>query len=70
MSLYGPVERGYQAMGMILTVRETAEILRVTEKTVRKWLRAKTIPGRRLGRLWRINEEELIQSIKSGWDDG
>jgi excisionase family DNA binding protein len=50
--------------GDILSVRETAEILQVTDKTVRRWLRDGIIPGKKLGSLWRINYGQLVESIR------
>lgn len=42
-----------------LTPAEAARLLRVSEDTVRGMLNAGTLPGLRLGRLWRIPEAAL-----------
>ena len=42
-----------------LTVEETAERLAVAPKTIRKWCREEKLPCVKLGRLWRIREDEL-----------
>jgi excisionase family DNA binding protein len=52
-------------MGM-LTVREVAERLRASEKTVRRWLKEGKLRGVRPGgtRLgWRIPEEEVARLL-------
>jgi excisionase family DNA binding protein len=47
-----------------LTVREAADILLVTESTIRKWLREGTLRGQNLGgRAWRI-PSEAIEEVK------
>lgn len=43
----------------LLTPAEVAERLRVTERTVYMWLREAKLPGRKLGKLWRIRPEDL-----------
>jgi excisionase family DNA binding protein len=47
-------------MAKILTVRQAAELLQASEETVRDWLRRGRIPGRRVGRSWRISEDALL----------
>ncbi|MHB9036308.1 MAG: helix-turn-helix domain-containing protein [Armatimonadota bacterium] len=46
-------------MARILTTEQAAEKLQVKPLTVRKYLRKGIIPGRRLGREWRIVETDL-----------
>ena len=53
------------SMRGILTIEETAYILAVTPKTVRKWLRQGLIPGKKLGGRWRIHEAELVSSFRT-----
>jgi len=43
---------------------EAAQELRVSLLTVRKWLRAGTLNGFKMGRLWRIEEKDLEEFIK------
>ncbi|MBI5443872.1 MAG: helix-turn-helix domain-containing protein [Deltaproteobacteria bacterium] len=45
----------------VLTVEETAAVLKVKPATVRKLLREGQLPGKRIGKSWRILEEELRQ---------
>ncbi len=49
---------------MLLTPRETAEKLKVSEQTVLRWLRKGKLKGIRAGKLWRIKEEDLQEFIK------
>lgn len=48
----------------MLTVRETAEFLGVTERTVYKKIRARSIPFKRLGRNIRFYAPDLIAWIR------
>jgi excisionase family DNA binding protein len=41
------------------TVSETAELLNVSEKTVYKMLKEGVLPGKKVGRLWRIPDDAL-----------
>ena len=53
----------------LLTVPEVAEQLRVSEWTVRQWLRARKLKGYRPGGTkagWRIRESDLDQFIEAG----
>lgn len=47
----------------ILTIPEVANILRMSECTVMRLCRKRTIPARKVGRLWRVNEEALAKWI-------
>ena len=57
-------------MRRLLTPDDAAELLRVTPKVIRQWLREGRIPGVRLGRLWRIHPEELEQAVRAGFGAG
>jgi excisionase family DNA binding protein len=46
-------------MARILTVEQVAEKLQVKPLTVREYLRKGRIPGRKLGRAWRVVETDL-----------
>lgn len=56
-------------MAKILTVRQAAELLQASEETVRDWLRRGRIPGRRVGRSWRISEDALLDWLNTGGAD-
>ena len=38
-----------------LNIKEAAELLRVHPNTIRNWLKSGDLPGRQIGRLWRIS---------------
>jgi len=42
-----------------LTPQEVAKILRVSVYTVRRWIKEGDLPAYKVGRSWRIEEEEL-----------
>ncbi len=46
-------------MDEYFTPEEVAGILKVSEKVVKDWLRAGTIPGTKIGKLWRVPKAEL-----------
>ena len=50
-------------MARILNTEQAAEKLQVKPLTIRKYLRRGLIPGRRLGREWRIVETDLEMFI-------
>jgi excisionase family DNA binding protein len=43
----------------LYTVPELAKRLKVTEKTVRAWIREKEITAIRIGREWRFRDEDV-----------
>lgn len=47
----------------LLDVKQAAEVLRVSEWTIRAWVRAKKLKPVRLGRLVRLDEQELQEFI-------
>jgi excisionase family DNA binding protein len=47
----------------ILTVEQAAERLQVTPRTVYEWLRSGKIPGRKLGKVWRMSEEAILEFL-------
>lgn len=46
-------------MAQILTVEQAAEKLQLTTKTTRKLLKEGKMPGRKVGRAWRVLETDL-----------
>ena len=54
-------------MGMmeLLTVAETAALLRVTKQQVRKMIAQQLIPAMKVGREWRISREYLEAFLQS-----
>ena len=43
----------------IYTVEQAAEKLKVSPQTIRAWLRNGTLPGHKVGHLWRITDEDI-----------
>jgi excisionase family DNA binding protein len=43
----------------LLTVKEAATKLKVSERTIKNWLRQGTLHGLKAGKVWRIKESEL-----------
>jgi excisionase family DNA binding protein len=48
----------------LLTTHEVAELLRVKEATVRKWIRDGELPAVNLGRDWRVAVIQLEEFLK------
>lgn len=46
-------------MARILTVEQAAEKLQMSTKIVREYLRVGKLPGRKIGRSWRVLESDL-----------
>jgi excisionase family DNA binding protein len=43
----------------LLTINEAAEFLRVSEKTIRRWIKARELTAAQLGSQWRIRPRDL-----------
>ena len=52
------------AQAKILTVQQAAEQLQVSERTVYEWLRNAKIPGRKIGKVWRLSEEAIVDFLR------
>lgn len=48
----------------LYSIKETAEYLGVSEKTVRRWIEHGGLPIHRIGRLIRISEADLTVFVK------
>jgi len=53
-------------MSRILTVPEAAEKLQLTSDVVREYLRQGKLPGRNVGKAWRVLESDLERWISTG----
>jgi len=53
-------------MERLLTPKEAAEIMAVTSRTVKEWLRQGELTGVKIRNLWRIKESDLEQFIRRG----
>lgn len=52
-----------------LTINEVANRLNVEPKTIRRWIKEGTLTAAKMGRIWRIDPEDLekfIQKAKEG----
>jgi excisionase family DNA binding protein len=45
--------------GDVMTVKDCAEILHISGQLVKELLRAGKLPGRKIGRAWRVNKSDL-----------
>lgn len=50
-------------MDKLLTLKETAKILRVSERTIMRYLKAGKLKGSKVGK-WRIKESDLERFLK------
>lgn len=50
----------------LLTPEAAAEVLGISPRTLRDWLRAGKIKGVKVGKAWRIREVDLQAFIESG----
>ena len=49
----------------ILTTKETAELLRVSPITLRKFIRDDSLPAHKMGRKWVFLKTEILEWIKN-----
>ena len=47
------------------SIRETATILKVSTKTIRRWIASDELTSHRLGRQIRISEDDLLTFIRT-----
>ena len=50
--------------GEILTLKQVAEFLKVTERTIYRLAAAKKIPAFKVGGIWRFSKAEIIEWIQ------
>jgi excisionase family DNA binding protein len=53
----------------LLTVREIAETLKLTEQTVRSWISAGDLPAVHIGRRVRVPRSDFQQFLRSAYKD-
>ncbi len=53
-------------MGKILTTKELAEYLKLTEVTIYKYATMGKIPGFKIGSRWRFDKEQIDELLKNG----
>ena len=52
-------------MGKILTAKELAEYLQVTEVTICKYASEEKIPGNKIGSRWRFEKDKIDDLLKN-----
>jgi excisionase family DNA binding protein len=52
-----------------LSVDEIAAYLGIKRDTVYRWISERTLPGHKIGRLWKFRKEEIDEWVKSGGAD-
>jgi excisionase family DNA binding protein len=61
-----------QAIGeRLLPLREASEVLRLSTRTVRKYLKRREIRGKIIGKRWRFKRADLdafFENARSDWD--
>ncbi len=48
----------------LLTIKDVAALVRVSEKTVRRWIETRELPAAKLGNQWRIRPRDLDLFVK------
>lgn len=54
---------------LFYTAEEVARLIRVSEQTVRLWIREGKLPARRFGRNWRIPTADVQRILAEGLPD-
>jgi len=63
----GPVEmNGNHGNDHLLTPSDVAERLQVNERTVTKWLRKNDLRGYKIGKEWRVSDNDLKAFVEAG----
>jgi excisionase family DNA binding protein len=57
--------RRLHRMDEMLTPKEVAKMLKVSDFAIRKWLKEKKLRGVKLGDLWRIRKQDLDEFINN-----
>jgi excisionase family DNA binding protein len=58
-----------QPLGKLRTIDETAEILSVSSRTVRRLIDSDALPVHRFGRLVRVSDADIAQLMAASRDD-
>lgn len=59
---------GWESLPNMLTVKEAADFLRVHFNTVKRLLSMGKLPGRKVGRQWRIEKDDLKRYMEERQD--
>ena len=57
-------------MGKILTAKELAECLKLTEVTIYKYASEGKIPGFKIGSRWRFDKDQIDELLKGEEEEG
>ena len=57
-------DRTAHGLAPLLTIRQTASVLQVSVKTVRRWIKGGDLVAHRIGRQLRISRDDLQTFIK------
>jgi len=52
-----------------LSVDDIAAYLGIKRDTVYRWISERSLPGHKIGRLWKFRKEEIDEWVKSGGAD-
>ena len=56
-------------MGKLLTAKELAKYLKLTEVTIYKYVNEGNIPGFKIGSRWRFDKDQIDELMKSGGEE-
>jgi len=56
---------GLENLSEVLTPKQLAEFLQVSDQTIKRALKAGKLKGFKVGRDWRIEKEEVIKWLKT-----
>ncbi|MBM4258548.1 MAG: helix-turn-helix domain-containing protein [Deltaproteobacteria bacterium] len=56
-------------LSQILTVPQAAAQLQVSERTIYEWLREGKLPGRKIGKVWRLSAQVLNEFMRGPHGD-
>lgn len=52
--------------GRRLSIKEISEYLGVTRETIYTWIEDREMPGRRMGKFWKLKKSDVDKWVKSG----
>jgi len=58
------MEHDIEPVVQLLTLRETAELLRVSRRTLQRMIEGKKLPVFRVGGQWRVRESQLTKWLE------
>lgn len=64
--MVGFLSEGEFNMDELLTLKEAAEFLRISERLLMNLLQNEDIPARKLGKEWRFNRDALARWVSDG----